>query len=518
MSSELLDLPPLSAPSRVLGSTTLEPGARLRLADLEGPGCIRRFAVTTVREPAPEHHRQIVLRMFWDGSDRPAVEAPLGDFFGLLHGVGYYPLRSRYLITQRYAGCTAYFPMPFGISARIEVEIGPDVPDGELYWQIDWHRFPADELQEPMRFHARFRREYPCEAWGRDYLLLDATGPGRLVGFNYGVRVRDDRSRWSHAGGENMYIANRPDSPQGAFAHLRGAGGEDVFGAAYGGVLHEPSSHPDQGIPYYVQEDTGDALARHSLAAYRFFHEDTIKFDRSIQIRFGSMANDICSTAYWYQTPPHREFFRLPPWEKLLPGAELPRGECDLLQDSPHWWICGPFFPDAGRDIPAVLPPEAEPFDPARIFTESGYPGDSLWRLEDRHVARWKPYSDIDGFVDFSHVFRPVGPENARTYPAVGLAQTWLHTPSATAAVLHVGWVNQLQFQINDDPWESLGQHDYFQTRTHPVRLQTGANRVRIKVSNPEGGLRGSSWGAWVFAFRAILPEDREAEPRLHES
>ena len=90
MSAELLDLPSLSTPSRVLGSTTLEPGARLRLADLEGPGCIRRLAVTTVREPAPEHHRQIILRMFWDGSDRPAVEAPLGDFFGLLHGVGYH--------------------------------------------------------------------------------------------------------------------------------------------------------------------------------------------------------------------------------------------------------------------------------------------------------------------------------------------------------------------------------------------------------------------------------------------
>jgi hypothetical protein len=518
MSAELLDLPSTNAPSRVLGTTSLEPGKRLLLADLKGPGCIRRFSATTVRDPAPEHHRQIILRMFWDGSDEPAVEAPLGDFFGLLHGVGYYPLRSRYLVTQRHAGCTAYFPMPFGTSARLEVEVGPDVPDGEIYWQIDWHRYPAGALQEPMRFHARFRREYPCEAWGRDYLILDATGPGRLIGFNYGVRVGDDRSRWSHAGSDNIFIANRPDSPQGAFAHLRGGGGEDVFGAAYGGVLHEPSTHLDQGIPYYVHEDTGQALARHSLAAYRFFHDDSIEFDRSIQVRFGSMANDICSTAYWYQIPPHREFFRLPSWEKLLPGTELPRGACDLVEESPGWWLCGPFFPVASGDIPEGLPPEAEPFDAARTFPDSGYPADSLWRRDDRHVASWKPYTDIDGFVDFSHVFRPVGPENARTYPAVGLAQTWLRISAETTAAFHVGWVNQLQIQINDGSWELLGDHAYFQTRVHRVKLPAGANRVRVKLSNPDGGFRGFSWGAWVFAFRAVLPDGQETEPQLGES
>lgn len=31
--------------------------------------------------------RKIVLRMYWDGEQKPSVEVPLGDFFGLGDGI-----------------------------------------------------------------------------------------------------------------------------------------------------------------------------------------------------------------------------------------------------------------------------------------------------------------------------------------------------------------------------------------------------------------------------------------------
>ena len=31
--------------------------------------------------------RKLVLRMYWDGEEEPSVEVPLGDFFGLGHGI-----------------------------------------------------------------------------------------------------------------------------------------------------------------------------------------------------------------------------------------------------------------------------------------------------------------------------------------------------------------------------------------------------------------------------------------------
>ena len=38
------------------------------------------------RERDPEMLRTLVLRCFWDGADTPAVEVPLGDFFGAING------------------------------------------------------------------------------------------------------------------------------------------------------------------------------------------------------------------------------------------------------------------------------------------------------------------------------------------------------------------------------------------------------------------------------------------------
>jgi len=516
VTTPFLNLPGTNAPARVLGSAPVAVGHPVVLADLKGPGCIRRIWVTHPKKPQHADQRQVIIRMYWDDQEVPAVEAPIGDFFGLVNGVGQYPLRSRYLFTQGLRSTTAYFQMPFEKSARIEIEAGPDVPQSLIHWQIDWHRYPPGSLEETQRFHAKFRREFPCEAYGRNYLILDAVGKGRLIGFNYGVRLYDDRSRWSHAGGDSIYIVNNVNSPQGPFAHLHGGGGEESFGGSYGGVLHEPSTHLDQGIPYYVHEDTGAPRAWHRLAGYRFFHHDSITFDRSIQMRFGSMANDICSTAYWYQIPPHREFFRLPSWEELLPGAELKFGTCDLRSENPRWWLCGPFHPGDEPVATYKLPPETDQFDPPKSYADTGYPEDSIWREDDRHIARWVRYGDIDGFVDFTHVFRPITPRNGVTWPAIGLAMTSLIVDADTKATIQLGWTNDLSLQINDGPWQSLGVHEYFRTANHDVQLAAGVNRIRLKLNCPDDGDRsGFSWGSWIFAFRAVLPNGEELVHQL---
>ena len=178
-----LNLPTRFIPNRVLTHQNLPRGEPMTLANLEGAGCIRRIFVATVRRPSPGNQRQTVLRMFWDGSDTPAVEAPLGDFFGQLHGLPPYPLNSRYLISQAHAGYTATFLMPFARGARIEAEAGPDVDPPRIILFVDWHAYPDGSLEEPLRFHAQFRRENPCEAFGRNYLLLDTVGRGYFLGF-----------------------------------------------------------------------------------------------------------------------------------------------------------------------------------------------------------------------------------------------------------------------------------------------------------------------------------------------
>ena len=226
-----LNLPKVAVSDRISLVQPIKADERTTVANLEGPGCIRHIWATAGREG---NGRQIIIRIYFDEEPVPYIEAPFGDFFGVMHGLPWYPVNNRYLSVQGFSGYNCYFDMPFARSARIEVECG--MGDSSIIMFVNWHRFPDQELEEPRRFCARWRREAPTERYGEDFLLLDADGPGQLVGFVYGVRLYDDTDRWSHGGGDNIYIDGDGDHP----AYLRGIGGEDTFGSSYGGALHTP--------------------------------------------------------------------------------------------------------------------------------------------------------------------------------------------------------------------------------------------------------------------------------------
>src|SRR5438552_3695469 len=63
----------------------IAPGATLELGRIEGSGRITHMWFT-INGKSPDHLRELVLRVYWDGADKPAIECPLGDFFGLGFG------------------------------------------------------------------------------------------------------------------------------------------------------------------------------------------------------------------------------------------------------------------------------------------------------------------------------------------------------------------------------------------------------------------------------------------------
>jgi len=61
-------------------------GESFDMAQVEGgAGQVRRIWIT-LNDRSPQMLRGLVLRCYWDGSEKPAVEAPIGDFFGLALG------------------------------------------------------------------------------------------------------------------------------------------------------------------------------------------------------------------------------------------------------------------------------------------------------------------------------------------------------------------------------------------------------------------------------------------------
>jgi hypothetical protein len=481
-----LDLPSAPVADRVSITRGIGADRRETWAELDGPGCINHIWIT-LKHPLRSElvNRKMVIRIYFDGSEVPHVEAPVGDFFGVMHGVHFYAIDTPWLSVKEYSGYNCYFKMPFAKSARIEFETGGE--SNHIYLQVDWHRYPEQELREDRRFCCRWRKENPTERYGEDFLMLDADGPGQLVGFVYGVRLIDNVDRWSHGGAENVYIDGESDYP----GYLRGIGGEDTFGTSYGGAHHPPETHLHAAIPYYHHEDTGEARRAQRLAGYRFFDTDSISFRQSLHMRFGCMSNDICSTVYWYQTGAPRPFTKMPPWKTLLPGAELPRGKMDLpLPDRGTWWVKVP-AEKAERGIADAL---------------AGSLPDTTPSIDDG----WKRRPSNHGFVDFNHVDRPqVRGVGVHHRDVVALARCVLPSEKDTKAEIRLSWDDRAIVQVNGEKPIDLGSNGCFRSRSIPVNLRAEANVVTLTLSNTQG----SNHGGWCFAFRCRTEDGRVILP-----
>ena len=60
-------------------------GETATLMDIDGCGVIRHIWIT-IPDRSVQAMRNMILRMYWDNSEVPSVEVPLGDIFGVAHG------------------------------------------------------------------------------------------------------------------------------------------------------------------------------------------------------------------------------------------------------------------------------------------------------------------------------------------------------------------------------------------------------------------------------------------------
>src|SRR5262249_50828490 len=118
----------------------LKPGGSLTLLDENGPAEIRHIWITMATGEA-YHLKKVVLRMYWDGEDRPSVEVPIGDFFGL--GLGVYTVyQSALLAVAPEKALNSYFPMPFTRHGKVTVTNEGSKEITDFYWNIDWVHLP----------------------------------------------------------------------------------------------------------------------------------------------------------------------------------------------------------------------------------------------------------------------------------------------------------------------------------------------------------------------------------------
>jgi len=319
-------------------NSNVPPGQTKVLMDVKGPGVITHIWITFL-EPGPHpwakkgsaNHQEMLLRIYWDGSERPGVEAPVGDFFANSFGKRSEVI-SLPVCVEDADSYNCFWHMPFRKSARVEIVNQSDKQISLLYFNIDWVKKDRMPGNTPY-FYAQYRQEYPVEK-GRDYVILDTQGKGHYVGTVLSVRTRSPS--WFGEGDEKIYIDSEKK------ASIWGTGTEDYFLSAWG---LKTTSTPFFGVPYF---DQWGIVGGHT-SAYRWHVTDPLVFNEGIKVtfeHFGWMSpdenpqykshswnereDDYSSVAFWYQTgtptfsarAPHARQRALPCLDRIIAATE----------------------------------------------------------------------------------------------------------------------------------------------------------------------------------------------------
>lgn len=313
-------------------SWRIEPGQMHEVFKSDGPGVITHIWYTIAAQSG-DHLKELVMRVYWEGNDRPSVETPVGDFFGLNLGQ-YFIYQSAFLNCSSVKALNCYFAMPFRKSARITITNEGQKPVNAFYSNIDY-KLVSSLPEDIAYFHAEYRQATPNHAekyasskdeinlnGKNNYVFVETRGKGHLMGVTLGALQNSEN--WFGEGDEMIFIDDE-NSPV-----ITGTGTEDYFCGAWdfgGKDTAIPFAHLYNGAPYVgIPERTGGRTV-----LYRWHADNPITFNRYLKhtIEHGH-ADDrhdcYYSVAYWYQSEPYTNLSKLPALSERIPKLILNEG------------------------------------------------------------------------------------------------------------------------------------------------------------------------------------------------
>lgn len=330
---------------------TIPAGETRVLADIKGPGFITHIWMTQ-----RNHYRDCLLKITWDNAAHPSVVVPLGDFFGLGHGIVNTYQSQLFTASTRWnnqfeMGCAlnCYAPMPFRERALLEL-VNESSEDHRQYFYVDYEvvdEVPADRGY----FHAEFRRTNPFGGWGHEirvntphanivnkerqawednYVILATQGRGHYIGCT--LSVTNFQGTWWGEGDDMIWVDGYKWPPD-----LHGSGSEDYLNQAWGmqrnAFLRNGSS--------IFEEDT------HGYQTSYVFHlENPVRFQKEVKVTIehghgNHLANEMASVAYWYAATPTKPLDP-PPVAQRQP----------VLRDNQGTWLYDESNQVPGRAVP----------------------------------------------------------------------------------------------------------------------------------------------------------------------
>lgn len=253
----------------------IKSGQTLTLLDVQGTGMITRMWIT-VADRSPQMLRSLKLEIYWDGSSKPAVSVPFGDFFSV--GLGRTAAFSNHFFANpegRSFQC--FIPMPFKSGARITItnESGEDL--SHCFFDIDYE-LSENWNNDNLYFHAYWSRD-SATTLGKDFEILpEVSGKGKYLGTTVGVNASLSYFKsWWGEGEVKIFLDNDTDYPT-----LNGTGTEDYIGTGWG-----QGSYANPYAGCLIADDT-----RKQWSFYRLHVPDPVFFSEKCKVALQQIGGD----------------------------------------------------------------------------------------------------------------------------------------------------------------------------------------------------------------------------------
>ena len=239
----------------------------------------------TISDRSPQMLRSLIINIYWDNEDKPAVSVPFGDFFGI--GLGKTAVFENALFANPEGrSFNSFVQMPFKEAARIELvnESETDLPmvfyDVNLQLLKEWNN-------NYLYFHSYWHRD-TLTALANDFEIMPAvSGKGRFLGSNISVHANPAyKDCWWGEGEVKIWLDGDSDFPT-----LVGSGTEDYIGTAWG-----------QG--QYINRYTGCPIAddkNRQWTFYRYHIPDPVYFKSGCRVtiqQIGGNTKDIVQLCF----------------------------------------------------------------------------------------------------------------------------------------------------------------------------------------------------------------------------
>ena len=174
------------------------------LLNMNGPGIINRMWVT-ISDRSPAMLRSLVLNIYWDNEEKPAVSVPFGDFFGI--GLGKTAVYENALFANPEGrSFNSFIQMPFKTAARVELvnESGTDLP--MVFYDIDLQLLKNWD-EDFLYFHSYWHRD-TATVLAEDFEIMPPVkGKGRFLGSNISINANPDyKDCWWGEGEVKIYL------------------------------------------------------------------------------------------------------------------------------------------------------------------------------------------------------------------------------------------------------------------------------------------------------------------------